>query len=114
MRQRSGFGFAQMRFDLGEGLLDRVQIGRIGGQEQKPGTSLLEAICCLFTLMNREIVENDHITLRQRRGELRLDVGVERRPGDRAIDDPGGAQLMTAQRGQEGVRLPVAEGSACA
>jgi hypothetical protein len=33
-----------MRFNLGEGLLNRVHIGRMSRQEQKPGASLLQTL----------------------------------------------------------------------
>ena len=103
-----------MRFDLREGLLNRVQIGRIDGQEQEPGSLSLQACRRPFTLVDRQIVEDDHVAFAQGRRQLRLDRDVKRRAGDRAIDDPGRAQLRTARPGDEGVRLPTAEGSACA
>jgi hypothetical protein len=64
--------------------------------------------------VDRQIVEDDHVAFAQGRRQLRLDRDVKRRAGDRAIDNPGRAQLWTARPGDEGVRLPMAEGSACA
>src|ERR671916_542633 len=108
----TGFGLAQVGFDLGKGLLNWVHIGTISGQEQEPGALLLQTLRGLFTLVDREVVEDHHVAFVQRWCELCLDVGVERRPGDWTIDDPWRAQLMTAQPGDKGVGLPVPEGSA--
>src|SRR5215211_4426790 len=108
----AGFGLAQVGFDLGKGLLNGVHIGTIGGQEQKPGALLLQTLRGLFALVDREVVEDHHVAFVQRWCELCLDVGVERRPADRAIDHPGRTQLMTAQPGDKGVGLPLPEGSA--
>ncbi len=34
----SGLGFTQIAFELGEHLLDRIEIGRVCGQEDRSGT----------------------------------------------------------------------------
>jgi hypothetical protein len=41
---------AQTRLELGEGLFDRIEIGRIGWQEQEPGAPLLRQLCSLGAL----------------------------------------------------------------
>jgi hypothetical protein len=99
-------------FDFGKGLLDRVQIRTIGRQEQEPGASLLQTFRRSHTLVDREVVEDDHITFRQCGRQLRLDVDVKRQAGNRAIDDPWRAQFVATQPGEEGVGLPMPEGSA--
>src|SRR3954462_13223345 len=48
----SGFGLAQVGLDLGEGLLDRIEIGGIGGQEQEPSASLPQALDCPLALVD--------------------------------------------------------------
>ncbi len=108
----SGFGFAQVCLDLGEGLLNRVHVRTIRGQEQELGAVSIQALGGLFTFVSREVVEDHHIPLVQRRRELRLDVRLKRLTSDRAIDDPWRTQLMAAQPGQKSMRLPVAEGRA--
>src|SRR5215213_464649 len=92
----SGSGFAQVCLELGKGLLDWIEIRRIGGQEQEPRPVLPQAFRRPFTLVDGQIVEDDYVTLGQRRHELRLNIGIKCRPGDRTIDDPGCAQLMAA------------------
>src|SRR5919107_3276415 len=110
--ERSGLGLAQVRFDLGKGLFNGIQIGRVSRQEQEPGASLFQTLRSLLALVDGQVVEDHHVALVQGRRELCLDVSLERQAGDRAIDDPGRTQLMAAQPGQEGMRLPVAEGRA--
>jgi len=46
-----GFGFAQMRFDLDEGLFSWVQIGRVRGQKQEPGSLFLQTLGGFFALV---------------------------------------------------------------
>ena len=90
----AGLGLAQVCLDLGEGLLNRIEIGRISRQEQEPGASLFQTLGSLFTLVDRQVVEDHHVTFVQARRELRLDVSLESQPGDRAINDPQCTQLM--------------------
>ena len=61
--ERSGLGLAQMCFDLGEGLLNRVEIGRIGGQEQESGPALPQTLRGRLALMNSQVVEDHDIAL---------------------------------------------------
>ena len=50
------------------------------------------------------------IALVQGRGQLGFDVAVEDFAIDRPADDPGRVQPVVAQRGDEGLGSPVAEG----
>src|SRR4051794_10235820 len=52
---------AQERFDLGERHLDRVQIGRVLGEEQEPGAPRLERLCGASAFVDREIVRDHDI-----------------------------------------------------
>jgi hypothetical protein len=62
------------------------------------------------TFVDIEIVENDDVAAAQMRSELGLDVSIERRAIDGSLDDPGRHQLLAAQAGDEGLRVPFAEG----
>jgi hypothetical protein len=61
--ERSGLGLAQVGFDLGEGLFNWIQIGRISRQEQEPGTSLFQTLGSLFALVNGQVVEDHDVPL---------------------------------------------------
>src|SRR3954453_13416484 len=63
--ERSGLSFAQVRFDLGEGLLNWVQVRTVGRQEQEPGASLLQALRDFLAFMRRQVVEDHHVASRQ-------------------------------------------------
>ena len=60
-------------------------------------------------LVGSKIVEDDDIALCQRRSELRFDVGLEDAPVHWRVDDERGGEPMTAQPGDEGLRLPMSE-----
>lgn len=100
-----------MRLEFGESHLDRVQIRRIGRQEEEPGTSAFQAVGSFGAFVNGEIVEDDDIARRERRGELGLDPEIEECPVKRLVDDPGRCQFVAAQAGDECLRSPMAEGS---
>ena len=103
-------GLSEVCFELGEDFLDRVEVGGVGRQEQEPGAPLLEAGGGPWAFVDGEIVEDDDVALVQGRGELGLDVEIERGPVHGLVDDPGRGQAMAAQAGDEGLRAPVAEG----
>lgn len=98
-----------MRLEFGKSHLDRVKIGRVGWQEEKPGTSLLETLRGSGTLMDGEIVENDDVAARQRRGELGFNPGIKSVAVDGLIDDPWRCQLAQAQAGNECLLAPMPE-----
>ena len=72
--------------------IDRVQIGRVLGQEQHPRAFGLHGGLGFGALVDREIVEDDDIAGRKRWGELGLDVDVEGLPVHCAGDHPWGGQ----------------------
>ena len=60
--------------------------------------------------MDIEIVQDDHIAAFELWRKLSADVGVEGGTVHSAFDDPGSDHLIAAQTGNEGLRLPFAEG----
>jgi hypothetical protein len=47
----------EVGFELGEGLFDRVQVGRVGWQEEKPAPSLADGFPGFGVVMGGEVVE---------------------------------------------------------
>jgi hypothetical protein len=62
--------------------------------------------------MDGQALEDLYVPLSQRRRELRLDVGVERKPGGRIINDRRRTQVFVAQVRNEGVGFLMPQGSA--
>src|ERR1700758_889675 len=58
--------------------------------------------------MAAEIVQDDDIARLERGNELLFDIGEKAFAVDRAVEDAGGHELVTAQRAEEGQRPPVA------
>src|SRR3954462_12952128 len=100
---------AQERFDLGERHLDGVQIGRVLREEQEPGAPRLERLCGAGALVDREIVRDHDVAGPKGRGELGLDIGVERRAIHGAIHHPRGGEPVTPECSDEGLSAPAAE-----
>lgn len=106
----SRFGFSQVRLELGEGHFDGIEVGAVGRQEQEPCAAFLEDGLGLLAFVAGEIVEDDHVAGFECRGELGFDIGLEETPVHRRIDHPGCSEPVMAQRGDEGLRSPMAEG----
>ena len=99
-----------MRFELGEGHFDGIEIGAVGREEQEPRPALLEDRCGFLALVAGEVVEDDHVAGLQRRRELGLDIGLEDLAVHRAVDHPRCGQSVMTQGGDEGLGAPMAEG----
>lgn len=54
-----------------------------------------------------EVIEHDHVAGPERRHEHLFDVREKCRIVDGAVEDRGGVEAVHAQRGDDGVRLPV-------
>lgn len=100
-----------MRFQLGEGHLDWIEIGRVSGQEEEPGTTRSERGSSSGRIVDLQIVEDDDVPAMQARSELRFDIEIEGRAIHRSLDEPRCGQTAAAQGGNEGLGVPVAEGN---
>ena len=94
--------------DLGEGLFDGVEVGRIGRQEPKPGVGGPDGLSDGFRFVASEIVHDDDVSGPQDLDELLFDVGPEADAVDRAVEDAGCYQAITAKRRQKGHGAPMA------
>ena len=70
-------GFAQHRFELGEDLLDWVEIGTVGRQEEQLGAGGADGSTPGFAFVTAEIVNNDDVAGIECRHEQLLDIGQE-------------------------------------
>src|SRR5438067_530877 len=79
-------GLAQKMLDLGEDLLDRVQIRRVFGQEEELGAGRANQLAYGFGFVTAEIV-HDHDVARTKRGDEDLfDIGPEALPVDGTVE----------------------------
>ena len=111
---RALLGVPHPMLDLGEGLLDRVEVRRIRGQEPQARTGCADGLAHGLALVAGEIIENDDVTGLQGRDQMLLDPGVEGAAVDRPVEDAGRAQPVVAQPRQEGQGAPGRSGCASA
>jgi hypothetical protein len=67
----------EMSLEFGKGHFDRIEVGAVGWQEEKPGAPLLEDGFRLFALMAGQVVEDDDVARPQGWCELGFDIGLE-------------------------------------
>ena len=95
-------GLAQQYFQLGEDLLDRIEVGRIGGQEQAMRPDRSYGIANRPTFVRSKIVHNDDVASREGRNQELLDIGTKALPVDRTVEHAGRGDTIAAQGGDEG------------
>ena len=108
----SGVGFAQEGFHFGEGLFDRVEVGRVGGQEEELGFGGADRGAKGAALVAAEVVHDDNVARREDRDENLLDcpreggglVDEDQSPSDRLRWS--GLRSRSDVAGDWGHRLP--------
>ena len=82
--------------DLGEGLLDRIEVWRIGRQVPQPGTGRFDRVAQGRRFVAAEIVHDDNVAGLEDRQELLLDVGAEAFAVDRPVEHARGCEPVAA------------------
>jgi hypothetical protein len=95
-------------FDLGEGLLDRIEVRRVGRQVPKPGAGSLDHLPDGRRLMTSQIIHDDDVAGLQNGDELLLDISAEALAVDWPVEDTRCREPIPAQRSKEGQRAPMA------
>jgi len=85
----SGFGLSQQSLELGEDLLDGVEVGGVFGQEDEPGADSSDGLPHPLPLVGAEIVEDHSVARLEGRDEELLDIGAETFAVDRAVEQAG-------------------------
>lgn len=101
-------GVSHPVLDLGEGLLNRVEVWGVRRQEPEPGAGRPDHCADGSRLVGTEIVHDDNVAGLERRHELLLDISPEALAVDRSVEDAWGRKFVAAQRPDEGQRAPVA------
>ena len=100
----------QKGFQFGERLFDGIAVGTVGREEAERGAGGFNGGANRGLLMDRQVVEHDHVAGPQRRDEDLVDIRAKRVGIDRAVKDARGGEPLQAQRCDHGVRLPLAAG----
>jgi len=101
-------GLAQVRFKLGEEVLNGVEIRAVGWQEHQRSASSFDGLAHPGYLVRTQIVGDDKVARPQGRTKHLAHVFQKGRPVHRAVQKPGGLQAIAAQGCHEGVGVPVA------
>jgi hypothetical protein len=102
--------FAQVFFELCECKFDRIEVGGIGRQEERPGAAILDDLRHARPFVGGQIVHDNNIASGKIWGELRLDIGLEGATVHWSVQHPGCCQATASESGNEGLGVPVAEG----
>lgn len=87
---------SQMGFELGKGHFDRIEVWRVGRQEQEPCAAFLEHGGSFWAFMAGEIVEDHDIAALERGRELCFDPCLEEVAVHGLINDPWRGQAIAA------------------
>ena len=108
--QTSGLGRAQEMFDLGPGLLDGIEVRRVGRQLQQTSSRACHELAHARYLVGRQVIHDHHLPGTQPRTQDLLPIGQENISvaglgnGHRSLQAAGG------QRRQPSYRAPVTVG----
>jgi hypothetical protein len=97
----SRFGLSQQGLQFCEDLFDRVEIRRVGWQEQQSGTRVADHVPDAVALVAVEVVHDDDVAWLQCGYKDLRDIGFEAQAIDGTVNDTGRCQTITPQRSKE-------------
>lgn len=100
-------GGSQEMLELGEDLLDRVQVRAVGRQKEELCTDGTDGTAHPLSLVTAEVVEDDDVAGSQGWDEKGLDIGGEAFAIDRPVEDTWRINPVAAQGGEESECFPV-------
>ena len=109
-RQRRMFGLRRFAasLELGEDLLDRIEVGRIFGQKHEARPDGSDGLSHRLSLVGAEIVEDDDVAWLEGRREELFDIGAEAFAVNGAVEQTGRIDAVIAQGGKKRRGLPAA------
>ena len=108
---RAALCHAQPMLDLGECLLDRIEVWGVGRQERELGAGREDRVACCLRSMATEVVEDDDVARVKLRNQELLDVGAEDDAIDRSVDDAWRGERIGSESGEEREGAPAAVGA---
>jgi hypothetical protein len=108
-----GFGasrpdLSEQGLELGEDLLDGVEVGGVFRQEQETGSDVPDRLPHRLSFVGAEIVEDDDVARLQRRREKLIDISAETLAVDGSVEQAGRVDAIVAKSGEERRGLPLA------
>ena len=100
-------GLSDEGLQLGEDLLDRIEVGRIFGEEEEVGAGGSDRVAHGLAFVRAEIVGHDDIVWLEGRDQELRDVGEEALAVDRAVKETRRLDPIAPQSGQERRGFPV-------
>jgi hypothetical protein len=107
----SSHGGSHGLLDLGEELLDGIEIGAVGRQEDDPCADPPDCLTHSLTFMATEVVEHDDVIGRQGLDQLLFHIGQEGIGIDRAIENPWRIDTVASEGCDESHCPPMAMGN---
>jgi hypothetical protein len=105
-------GCSEQGLELGEGVLDRIEVGAVGRQEEQAGAGRLDGLADGGAFVAGQVVHDHDVAGTQLAHQHLLDVGLKGIAVDRAVEHHRRHHSGEAQTGHEGRGLPVAVGDA--
>ena len=102
------FGLSQQSLELGEDLLDRIEVGGVFRQEDEAGSDSPDRLPHRPSLVGAEIVEDHDVAWLEGRHEELFDIGAEAFAVDGPVEQAGRVDAVVAQSGEERRGLPMA------
>ena len=97
----------EQRFEFGEGLLDRIEVGAVGWQVEQLGAAAFDRLLDAGNLVAGQIIHDDDIARAQGRSEDLPNIGAEDVAGQGTIEHVGGGDAGSAQASHQGGGFPV-------
>ncbi len=104
---RAGRSGPQAGFEFGKDLLNGIEVGAVGGQIEQARPDSLNRLAHACDFMTGEIVHDDAVAGVQGGREDLFDISDKAGAINRPIQDRRGGEVLRAQGGNEGGRLPV-------
>jgi hypothetical protein len=110
----SGSRSSQVALELGEGLFDGGEVGRIAWQEQELATFGLDSLTHPLPFMGAQVVHHDKLSRVQTRGEELFHVDFKSNSIGRPLQDHGSSHALKRERGdQRCILAAIARHPAC-
>jgi len=100
-------GSAQMGFELGEGLLDRIEVRRVWRQIEKLRPCGLDNLAYHLALVGGQIVHHHDVAALQCRHEALFEIAAEDCTIHWFVDHEGGGHGVMSEAGDKGRDLPM-------
>ncbi len=101
-------GGAHPVLDLGEGLFNRIEVGRVWRQIPEPSAGRFDQAAQGSRLVAAEIVHDDDVARLKLRNENLLNIGAEAFSVDGTVEQARRGETVAAQGAKERQRPPVA------